>query len=62
VGPALGSFLASFFYFILEAFRWETANPGQDDDDLEAQALDTSRKTPQPGSRDNDNSTLKGDA
>jgi len=48
VGPALGSLLAAFFYHTLEAFDWKTANPGQDYDDLEAQASDPSKKTPRP--------------
>jgi aquaporin rerated protein, other eukaryote len=44
LGPALGSFLAAGFYHLLEAFGWKTANPGQDDDDIEAKALDLSEK------------------
>jgi aquaporin rerated protein, other eukaryote len=51
LGPALGSLLAAFFYHIIEAFGWQTANPGQDYDDVEAQPLDLSKNTPQSGSR-----------
>ncbi|KAK5143790.1 hypothetical protein LTR04_001772, partial [Oleoguttula sp. CCFEE 6159] len=54
VGPALGSLLAASFYQILETLGWQTANPGQDYDDVEAQGLDASRKTSQPGSHDSD--------
>src|ERR1700742_4782451 len=46
VGPLLGSLVAAAFYHILEFFDWKTANPGQDFDDLEAQALDAHRHTP----------------
>ena len=48
LGPALGSFLAAFFYRLLEAFGWQTANPGQDFDDLEDQAMDASKTISQP--------------
>lgn len=54
LGPALGSFLAAFFYHLLETFGWQTANPGQDYSDLEAQTPVISEKTPQPSSRDSD--------
>lgn len=46
VGPLLGSLVAAGFYHLLEFFDWKTANPGQDFDDLEAQALDAHRHTP----------------
>lgn len=46
VGPLLGSLIAAGFYHILEFLDWKTANPGQDFDDLEAQALDAHRHTP----------------
>ena len=45
LGPALGALLAATFYYILEALGWETANPGQDYDDIEAQALVNSKET-----------------
>jgi len=48
LGPALGSLLAASFYHLLEAFNWKTANPGQDYDDLEAQAIDPSKSTLRP--------------
>lgn len=36
VGPILGSLLAAGFYWFIKACEYETANPGQDFDDLEA--------------------------
>jgi hypothetical protein len=51
LGPALGSFLAAFFYRLLEALRWQTVNPGQDYDDLESRRPDIVEKVPE--SRDN---------
>lgn len=43
LGPALGAVLASSFFALIIAFQYETANPGQDFDDLEAQAFDPAR-------------------
>lgn len=40
VGPCLGSLIAVGLYRFLKALEYETANPGQDFDDKEAQALD----------------------
>ena len=40
VGPLLGSLLASGFFWFIKACEYETANPGQDFDDLEASAYD----------------------
>lgn len=48
IGPFLGSFLAAGFYYLLEAFDWKTANPGQDYDDLETQMITPSKKTDRP--------------
>ena len=44
----MGSMLAAGFYHLLEGLSWKTANPGQDYDDLEAQAMDPSKKTLRP--------------
>ena len=38
VGPLLGALLASGFFWFIKACEYETANPGQDFDDLEASA------------------------
>lgn len=40
VGPFLGSLLASGFFWLIKSGEYETANPGQDFDDLEAGAYD----------------------
>lgn len=40
VGPFLGSLLASGFFWLIKSGEYETANPGQDFDDLEANAFD----------------------
>ncbi|KAI1608837.1 aquaporin rerated protein [Exophiala viscosa] len=48
VGPLLGSLLAAFFYYLLEAFDWRSANPGQDFDDLETQMITPEKKTDRP--------------
>lgn len=36
VGPSLGASLAAGFFWFIKACDYETANPGQDFDDLEA--------------------------
>jgi hypothetical protein len=36
VGPVLGALLAAGFFWFIKACEYETANPGQDFDDLEA--------------------------
>ncbi len=52
VGPFLGAMLAAAFYHILKFLKYETANPGQDDDELltrllhEQDDLDTTPKLP----------------
>lgn len=40
LGPALGSLVAVTFYETLKGLQYETANPGQDFDDLEHSAFD----------------------
>ncbi len=40
LGPILGSLLAAGFYMFIKMLEFETANPGQDLDDKEAQVFD----------------------
>jgi len=40
LGPALGACLAAGFYWFIKGLEFQTANPGQDFDDLEANAFD----------------------
>lgn len=40
--------MAAGFFYLLEAFEWKTANPGQDYDDLETQMISPSKKTSRP--------------
>lgn len=52
VGPFLGAMLAAAFYHMLKFLKYETANPGQDDDELltkllyEREDMDTTPKLP----------------
>ena len=39
VGPLLGALVASGFFWFIKSCEYETANPGQDFDDLEASAF-----------------------
>ncbi|KEF53160.1 uncharacterized protein A1O9_10608 [Exophiala aquamarina CBS 119918] len=48
VGPLLGSLVSAGFFYVLEAFNWKTANPGQDWDDLETQMVVPLKKTDRP--------------
>jgi len=48
IGPLLGSLVATAFFYLLEAFDWKTANPGQDWDDLEVQMVTPSKRTNRP--------------
>ncbi|KAJ9642619.1 Aquaporin-1 [Knufia peltigerae] len=48
VGPLLGSMVAAAFFYLLEAFDWTTANPGQDFDDLEVQMMTPAKRTSRP--------------
>ncbi|KAK4936398.1 Aquaporin-1 [Elasticomyces elasticus] len=48
VGPILGSLVATTFFYVLRVFEWESANPGQDFDDLEVQMLSPHKKTARP--------------
>lgn len=48
VGPALGALIASGFYWFIKSIEFQTANPGQDFDDLEASAFDPSTDLSRP--------------
>lgn len=48
VGPALGALLAAGFYGLIKMFEYETANPGQDFDDIEASAYDPDKDISRP--------------
>ena len=48
VGPILGSLLASGFYKFIKALEYETVNPGQDLDDIEANAFDPGKDVARP--------------
>jgi aquaporin rerated protein, other eukaryote len=39
LGPALGALLAAGFFWFIKSCEYQTANPGQDFDDLEASAF-----------------------
>merc|ERR1712230_186351 len=48
VGPLLGALVAASFFYLLQALEWDTANPGQDYDDLEVQMMMPHKKTARP--------------
>lgn len=48
VGPCLGALLAAGFYWFIKAVEFQTANPGQDFDDLEANAFDPTQDLSRP--------------
>ena len=48
VGPLLGSLLASGFYKFMKMIEYETANPGQDFNDIEAEVFDPDKDTNRP--------------
>jgi hypothetical protein len=48
IGPILGALLASSFFIAMKNLGYHTANPGQDYDDLETQALDPTKTTLRP--------------
>jgi len=48
VGPGLGACLASGFYWFIKGIEFQTANPGQDFDDLEANAFDPTTDLSRP--------------
>ena len=54
VGPTLGALLAAGFYYLFKIMRYETANPGQDDDEYSARLLDERVPMTSPALRLND--------
>lgn len=48
VGPLLGALVAAGFYWFIKAVEFQTANPGQDFDDLEANAFDPTTDLSRP--------------
>lgn len=48
VGPFLGAIIAAGFYWFIKTFEYQTANPGQDFDDLEDKYHDPSTGTGRP--------------
>ena len=48
VGPFLGALVASGFYWFIRALEYESANPGQDFDDLEASAFNPDEDLARP--------------
>lgn len=48
VGPFLGALIASGFYWFIKGIEFQTANPGQDFDDLENNAFDPSKDLSRP--------------
>lgn len=48
VGPCLGAVVAAGFYWFIKAVEYQTANPGQDFDDLEANAFDPTSDLSRP--------------
>ena len=48
LGPLLGSLLASGFYKFMKMIEYETANPGQDFNDIEATVFDPEKDTTRP--------------
>ncbi|KAL1961804.1 hypothetical protein VTN77DRAFT_1016 [Rasamsonia byssochlamydoides] len=53
VGPLLGSLLASGFYFLLNHMRYQTCNPGQDYNEIEAQMEKERSLSTQPNGSEN---------
>ncbi len=48
LGPLLGALVASGFYWFIKSCEYETANPGQDFDDLEANAFNPDEDLSRP--------------
>lgn len=48
IGPGLGAIIASGFYWFIKGIEFQTANPGQDFDDLEANAFDPTQDLSRP--------------
>lgn len=48
VGPAVGAILAVVFYKFIKILEYEVANPGQDDDDKDAEYKEEREKSAEP--------------
>ena len=48
VGPLLGALVAAGFYYFIKSLEYESANPGQDFDDLEASAFNPDEDISRP--------------
>jgi aquaporin rerated protein, other eukaryote len=48
LGPVLGALVASGFFWFIKSCEYETANPGQDFDDLEANAFNPEEDLARP--------------
>ena len=48
LGPFMGAIIAAGFYWFIKGIEFQTANPGQDFDDLEANAFDPSTDLSRP--------------
>ena len=48
LGPVLGALVAAGFYWFIKSCEYETANPGQDFDDLEANAFNPNEDLSRP--------------
>jgi len=48
VGPAIGAILAVLFYKFIKILEYEVANPGQDDDDKDAEIKEEREKSVEP--------------
>ena len=48
VGPLLGALIAAGFYYFIKSLEYETANPGQDFDDLEDKAFNPDEDLSRP--------------
>jgi aquaporin related protein len=48
VGPMLGAILAAGFFWFIKSCEYQTANPGQDFDDLEASAYNPEQDLTRP--------------
>ena len=48
IGPCLGALVAAGFFWFIKSCEYETANPGQDFDDLEANAFNPDQDLSRP--------------
>jgi aquaporin rerated protein, other eukaryote len=60
VGPGLGSLLASGFFALLRQIRYETCNPGQDQNEVESQTYRPEKMTTGPINGDQSDNVVDG--